>query len=142
MTDMQTITITDEDKALKTKHRAMWASGDYPALASDLIWSLGPRVVAAVDVQPGERVLDVAAGSGNAAIPAALRGASVVASDLTPELRAPGTGARRRRARPSSGFPPTSRRCRSATTSSTSWSRAWASCSRRITSVRPPSCCA
>jgi len=86
MTDMQTITITDEDKALKTKHRAMWASGDYPALASDLIWSLGPRVVAAVDVQPGERVLDVAAGSGNAAIPAALRGASVVASDLTPEL--------------------------------------------------------
>ncbi len=35
---------------------------------------------------PGDRVLDVAAGSGNAAIPAALAGASVVASDLTPEL--------------------------------------------------------
>ena len=79
-------TRTDADRALKTKHRAMWASGDYPTLASDLIWELGPRVVAAADVRPGERVLDVAAGSGNAAIPAALRGAMVVASDLTPEL--------------------------------------------------------
>lgn len=79
-------TQTDADRALKTKHRAMWASGDYPTLASDLIWELGPRVVAAADVRPGERVLDVAAGSGNASIPAALRGAMVVASDLTPEL--------------------------------------------------------
>lgn len=86
MTESQTLTIENEDRALKDKHRAMWASGDYPALASDLIWSLGPRLVAAVDVRAGERVLDVAAGTGNAAIPAALRGADVVASDLTPEL--------------------------------------------------------
>ena len=90
MTDIQaspaTTTQTEADRALKTKHRAMWASGDYPTLASDLIWDLGPRTVAAADVRPGERVLDVAAGSGNAAIPAALRGATVVASDLTPEL--------------------------------------------------------
>lgn len=83
---MQTITIDEADRALKAKHRAMWASGDYPTLAHDLIWSLGPRVVAAVDVSPGERVIDIAAGSGNAAIPAALRGADVVATDLTPEL--------------------------------------------------------
>lgn len=74
------------DRALKAKHRAMWASGDYPTLASDLIWSLGPRLVEAVGIRPGERVLDLAAGSGNVAIPAALRGAAVVASDLTPEL--------------------------------------------------------
>jgi ubiquinone/menaquinone biosynthesis C-methylase UbiE len=86
MTDTATSTQTDADRALKTKHRAMWASGDYPTLASDLIWALGPRVVEAADVRPGERVLDVAAGSGNAAIPAALRGAMVVASDLAPEL--------------------------------------------------------
>lgn len=86
MTDTALPAQTDADRALKTKHRAMWASGDYPALASDLIWELGPRVVAAADVRPGERVLDIAAGSGNAAIPAALRGATVVASDLTPEL--------------------------------------------------------
>ena len=86
MSDTAVSTMTDADRALKQKHRAMWASGDYPTLASDLIWELGPRVVAAADVRPGERVLDVAAGSGNAAIPAALRGATVVASDLTPEL--------------------------------------------------------
>ena len=86
MSDTAVSTQADADRALKQKHRAMWASGDYPTLASDLIWELGPRVVAAADVRPGERVLDVAAGSGNAAIPAALRGAMVVASDLTPEL--------------------------------------------------------
>ncbi len=86
MTDIHTITSTDEDRELKAKHRAVWASGDYATLASDLIWSLGPRVVEATGIRPGDRVLDVAAGSGNAAIPAALRGARVVASDLTPEL--------------------------------------------------------
>ena len=86
MTDTAVPTQTDADRALKQKHRAMWASGDYPTLASDLIWELGPRTVAAADVRPGERVLDVAAGSGNAAIPAALRGAMVVATDLAPEL--------------------------------------------------------
>ncbi|MFS0895642.1 class I SAM-dependent methyltransferase [Microbacterium sp. 179-I 3D3 NHS] len=86
MTDLQTATISEEDRALKAKHRSMWASGDYPALASDLIWTLGPRLVDALDVRAGERVLDVAAGTGNAAIPAALRGAEVIASDLTPEL--------------------------------------------------------
>jgi ubiquinone/menaquinone biosynthesis C-methylase UbiE len=90
MTNLQTTSIDDEDRALKAKHRAMWASGDYPALASDLIWALGPRLVDALDVRSGERVLDVAAGTGNAAIPAALRGADVVASDLTPELFGPG----------------------------------------------------
>lgn len=86
MTDLSTITIDEADRALKAKHRSMWASGDYPKLAHDLIWSLGPRVVAAIDIRPGERVIDIAAGSGNAAIPAALRGADVVATDLTPEL--------------------------------------------------------
>ncbi|WP_136706313.1 class I SAM-dependent methyltransferase [Agromyces sp. H66] len=86
MTDTAVPTRSEADRALKTKHRAMWASGDYPTLASDLIWELGPRLVAATDVRPGERVLDIAAGSGNVAIPAALHGATVVASDLTPEL--------------------------------------------------------
>ncbi|MQA27784.1 MAG: methyltransferase domain-containing protein, partial [Micromonosporaceae bacterium] len=74
------------DRALKAKHRAMWALGDYPTLASDLIPTLGPILVDACGVRSGDRVLDVAAGSGNAAIPAALAGADVVASDLTPEL--------------------------------------------------------
>ncbi|MET0864698.1 MAG: methyltransferase domain-containing protein [Nakamurella sp.] len=76
----------DADRALKAKHRAMWGFGDYPTLATDLISSLGPVLVQAAGVRSGDRVLDVAAGSGNAAIPAALAGAEVVASDLTPEL--------------------------------------------------------
>ena len=76
----------DPAKALKARHRAMWALGDYPAVAAEVIPSLGPVLVEATDVQAGERVLDVAAGTGNAAIAASLRGADVVASDLTPEL--------------------------------------------------------
>ncbi|MFF2389579.1 class I SAM-dependent methyltransferase [Agromyces sp. NPDC058104] len=90
MTDTTATTASDADRELKARHRSMWASGDYPRLASDLIWSLGPRLVAATGVRDGDRVLDIAAGSGNAAIPAAERGASVVASDLAPELFAVG----------------------------------------------------
>lgn len=74
------------DRGLKAKHRAMWALGDYTAVAVDVIASLGPVLVDACRIGPGDRVLDVAAGSGNVAIPAALTGAEVVASDLTPEL--------------------------------------------------------
>lgn len=76
----------DADAALKAKHRALWASGDYATVASDLISSLGPELVRACGIRAGDRVLDVAAGSGNAAIPAAALGATVTASDLTPEL--------------------------------------------------------
>ncbi|MFB4305994.1 class I SAM-dependent methyltransferase [Actinomadura sp. GTD37] len=71
---------------LKDAHRAMWASGDYPSLASEIIPELGAVLVRAAGVTAGKRVLDIAAGSGNAAIAAALEGADVVASDLTPEL--------------------------------------------------------
>jgi SAM-dependent methyltransferase len=64
----------------------MWALGDYPAVVTDLVSPLGPVLVGACGIRAGDRVLDVAAGTGNAAIPAAEAGASVVASDLTPEL--------------------------------------------------------
>jgi ubiquinone/menaquinone biosynthesis C-methylase UbiE len=80
------VTTVDIDRELKTKHRALWASGDYPAVAAELIPEFGPELVRACGVRTGDRVLDVAAGSGNAAIPAAEAGATVVASDLTPEL--------------------------------------------------------
>jgi SAM-dependent methyltransferase len=79
-------TTTDADTALKARHRAMWALGDYHAVATEIIPDLGPVLVEATHLGPGDRVLDVAAGSGNVAIPAAEAGADVVASDLTPEL--------------------------------------------------------
>jgi ubiquinone/menaquinone biosynthesis C-methylase UbiE len=76
----------EADQALKQKHRAMWASGDYPALASELLLELGAILVEACGVTSRQRVLDIATGAGNAAIPAAMMGAKVVASDLTPEM--------------------------------------------------------
>ena len=63
----------------------MWALGDYHRFATATVWELGPRLVAACGVSAGQRVLDVAAGTGNVAIRAALAGAEVVASDVTPE---------------------------------------------------------
>ena len=77
---------TSFDSELKAKHRAMWASGDYPAMVETFLLPLGPTLVDACGIESGMRVLDVAAGTGNAALPAAARGASVVASDLTPQL--------------------------------------------------------
>lgn len=74
------------DSELKARHRAMWASGDYDAMVETFLLPLGPRLVEACGIGPGVRVLDVAAGTGNASIPAAQTGADVTASDLTPEL--------------------------------------------------------
>ncbi|WP_370615705.1 class I SAM-dependent methyltransferase [Mumia sp. Pv 4-285] len=77
---------TGADAALKAKHRTMWGLGDYPAVATEVIASLGPVLVEATGIGPSDSVLDVGAGSGNVAIPAARTGATVVASDLTPAL--------------------------------------------------------
>jgi 2-polyprenyl-3-methyl-5-hydroxy-6-metoxy-1,4-benzoquinol methylase len=74
------------DLELKERHRNMWASGDYASMVETFLLPLGPRLVEASGIGPGMRVLDVAAGTGNASIPAAESGASVTASDLTPEL--------------------------------------------------------
>lgn len=86
ITGQPSVTATDEDRALKAKHAAMWASGDYPAVVTDVVHTLGGILVETLDVRPGQHVLDVAAGTGTSAIPAARRGADVIATDLTPEL--------------------------------------------------------
>ena len=83
---IQPADLGEADRALKTKHRAMWASGNYSAVVTDVVAPLGPILVDAAGIKRGDVVLDVAAGSGNAAIPAARAGARVIASDLTPEL--------------------------------------------------------
>ena len=68
----------------------MWALGDYHRFAVQTVWELGPVLVEACRIRPGQRVLDVAAGTGNTAIRAAEAGALVVASDLVPEHFAAG----------------------------------------------------
>src|SRR5215207_3327234 len=70
-----TIHTLSADRALKARHRAMWALGDYRAVAVDVIPELGPVLVDAAGIRRGDRVVDVAAGTGNAAVPAALTGA-------------------------------------------------------------------
>ena len=88
MSDLKSraVDLGEADRALKSKHRAMWASGDYAAVAREIVGELGPTLVSFAGVKAGDRVLDVAAGAGSAAIAAARVGARVTASDLTPEL--------------------------------------------------------
>jgi ubiquinone/menaquinone biosynthesis C-methylase UbiE len=80
--DRRTTMTTTETKSAT---RAMWAAGDYHRFAIETVWELGPRLVEATRITAGQRVLDVACGTGNVAIRAAEAGARVVASDLTPE---------------------------------------------------------
>jgi len=80
---------TTLDRELENKHRTLWGLGDYGVVA-EVVASLGPALVAAAGIGRGMRVLDVAAGTGNAAIAAARTGADVVASDLVPALLAQG----------------------------------------------------
>jgi SAM-dependent methyltransferase len=86
-------TQSSADSELKARHRAMWGSGDYPVMVETFLTPLGPRLVEACGIGPGMRVLDVAAGTGNAALPAARAGARVTASDLTPRLLEAGRAA-------------------------------------------------
>ncbi|MCW2986616.1 MAG: hypothetical protein JWR63_4186, partial [Conexibacter sp.] len=51
-----------DDGTIKARARAMWAAGDFPRVARETIPSVGPALVAAAGVGPGQRVLDVAAG--------------------------------------------------------------------------------
>lgn len=68
-----------------TSQPSPWALGDYHRFARETVWEVGPVLAEACGIAPGQRVLDVAAGTGNVAIRAAMRGASVVASDITTE---------------------------------------------------------
>jgi ubiquinone/menaquinone biosynthesis C-methylase UbiE len=81
-----TSTLTlDALAAVKEKQQATWASGDYAVIGTTL-QIIGELVAESVDVSAGERVLDVAAGNGNASLAAARRGADVVATDYVESL--------------------------------------------------------
>ncbi len=79
---MTTSTTQTDPKAVA---RAVWAAGDYGAIAPNIAL-VGLRAVRYAGVRPGDDVLDVACGTGNAALPAARAGGRVTGVDLTPEL--------------------------------------------------------
>lgn len=81
MTEVTSSDVTE----FKNRQHAMWAAGDYASIA-ERIWVVGERAVSHARVESGDQVLDVACGTGNAAIRAAHAGGDVVGLDLTPEL--------------------------------------------------------
>ena len=71
--------------AIKAKQQATWASGDFAVIGTTL-QIVGESLAEAIDVRAGERVLDVAAGNGNATLAAARRFAQVTSTDYVPAL--------------------------------------------------------
>jgi len=71
--------------AVKEKQRATWSAGNYAVIGTSL-QLMGERLCEAVDPSSGWKVLDVAAGNGNAALAAARRGCEVVATDYVERL--------------------------------------------------------
>ena len=87
---MTTLTQPNADlAAVKNRQQATWASGDYAVLGTTLAIT-GEMLCEAVNLRPGERVLDVAAGNGNATLAAARRWADVTSTDYVPALLARG----------------------------------------------------
>ena len=72
-------------KAIKQRQQATWASGDF-AVVGTTLQIVGESLAEAADIRAGERVLDVAAGNGNATLAAARRFADVTSTDYVPAL--------------------------------------------------------
>ncbi len=72
---------------VKSAARSAWARGDYDAMMrAENLYEVGAQLVRKLDIGANQKVVDVACGSGNAAIPAAQAGARVTGVDLTPEM--------------------------------------------------------
>src|SRR5215213_5131347 len=71
--------------AVKTRQQGAWSSGDY-AVVGTTLQIVGEELCEALDLRPGSKVLDVAAGNGNATLAAARRWCDVVATDYVPGL--------------------------------------------------------
>lgn len=78
-------TAQPEIEALKTRLKSMWMAGDFAKVAKH-IEACAEEFIGRLDLQPGDRVLDVACGSGNLAIPAARAGAIVTGVDIATNL--------------------------------------------------------
>jgi len=77
--------IQPDFKAIKTRQKGAWSSGDY-AVVGTTLQIVGEELCEALDIRSGQKVLDVAAGNGNAALAAARRWCDVVATDYVPAL--------------------------------------------------------
>ncbi len=84
-TAAQTASPTPDFAAIKVKQQATWASGDF-AVVGTTLQIVGESLVEAVNLHAGERVLDVAAGNGNATLAAARHFADVTSTDYVPAL--------------------------------------------------------
>jgi len=84
-TVLATRTTAPDFAAIKARQQATWASGDFAVIGTTL-QIVGESLAEAVDVRAGERVLDVAAGNGNATLAAARRFAEVTSTDYVPAL--------------------------------------------------------
>lgn len=82
---MSTAEMTPEMEALKGKLRATWMAGDFGVIAR-MIAHGGDEFVDRLDIKTGMKVLDVACGTGNTAIPEAKKGADVTGLDLASNL--------------------------------------------------------
>jgi SAM-dependent methyltransferase len=71
--------------ALKTKQHGAWSSGDY-AIVGTTLQIVGEELCEALDIRAGQKVLDVAAGNGNATLAAARRWCEVISTDYVPSL--------------------------------------------------------
>ena len=71
--------------AIKAKQNSAWASGDYSLIGTTL-QIVGEELAEAMDVRPGQKILDVAAGNGNFTLAAARRWADITSSDYVPAL--------------------------------------------------------
>ena len=81
----QSIATQPDFAGVKAKQQATWASGDFAVIGTTL-QIVGESLAEAIDVRAGERVLDVAAGNGNATLAAARRFAEVTSTDYVPAL--------------------------------------------------------
>ena len=121
--NVQTPAPTIDLAAIKSRQQTAWGSGDY-AIIGTTLQIVGETLCEAVDLRSDQRVLDVAAGNGNATLAAARRFAEVVSTDYVGHAARART--RARRGRPPAGHVPGSRRgsiCPSRTRASTSCCR-------------------
>jgi SAM-dependent methyltransferase len=85
VTSCETAMPAERTRAIKARQQAMWASGDFAVIGATL-QIVGELLTEAADVRATHRVLDVAAGNGNATLAAARRFANVTSTDYVPAL--------------------------------------------------------